>query len=435
MHSKQGEQFSRVAGNLSGMKFIFRSLRYRNFRLFFAGQLVSLIGTWMQTIAMSWFVYQFTNSTLTLGIVAFCSQIPSFFIAPFAGVFIDRLNKHKILVITQTLSMLQAFALAFLVISKIYLVWPIIVLSLFLGFVNAFDIPGRQAFIVEMVGKKEDLGNAIALNSLMFNIARLLGPSIAGILITVVGEGTCFLINGVSFLAVIAALLAMKNLHHKREIKRSHVLEDLKEGFRYAFRTLPIRFILMLLGMISLVGMSYAILMPVFARHILGGGPQTFGFLMASIGIGACAGTVYLASRKNIAGFIKIIAYATGIFGLGLVLFSLSRTLWLSLLILFVTGFAMMVQMASCNTILQTIVEDDKRGRVMSFYTMSFMGMAPFGSLIAGIMATHIGAPLTVTCGGLACFVGALIFAKSIPLFKKHIHSLYKKTGIFSPVA
>jgi len=275
-----------------------------------------------------------------------------------------------------------------------------------------------------MVGNKEDLGNAIALNSLMFNIARLLGPSIAGILITIVGEGTCFFMNGVSFLAVLTALLAMKNLHPKRPKKQSHVLEDLREGFTYAFRTLPIRFILMLLGMISLVGMSYAILMPVFAKHILSGGPKTFGFLMAAIGVGALGGTVYLASRKSILGLIKVIVYATSIFGMGLALFSFSRILWISLLILFVTGFAMMVQMASCNTILQTIVEDDKRGRVMSLYTMSFMGMAPFGSLLAGLMATHIGAPLTVAIGGLCCLCGAFIFSKNTPVFKKHIHAL-----------
>jgi MFS family permease len=410
----------------SELKIIFRSLGYRNFRLFFSGQLVSLIGTWMQTIAMSWFVYRLTNSVFILGLVAFCSQIPSFFITPFAGVFIDRVNKHKILVITQTLAMLQALALFFLAFSGLKLVWLVIALSLFLGLVNSFDIPARQSFIIEMVERKEDLGNAIALNSLMFNLARLIGPSMAGILIGIIGEAGCFFINALSFLAVIAALLAMKIPHRKKE-RFTHILEDLKEGFQYAFGFLPIRFILMLLSVISLVGMSYAVLMPVFAKQILAGGPHTFGLLMAAIGLGALCGTIYLAWRKSILGLVNIIAVSTAVFGCGLILFSLSRILWLSLVILFITGFAMMAQMASSNTIIQSIIEDDKRGRVMSFYTMSFIGVAPLGSFIAGTLGAKIGAPLTVAFGGVCCFLSALFFASKIPLFRKEIHPLCLK--------
>lgn len=433
--SKIIKRADRSRFNRTELRLIFRSLRYRNFRLFFGGQLISLVGTWVQTVAMSWFVYRLTNSTFILGMVAFCSQIPSFFITPFAGVFIDRLNKHRILVITQTLSMLQAFALFFLALSQANLVWLVIILSLILGLVNSFDIPARQSFIVEMVEHKENLGNAIALNSLMFNLARLIGPSIAGILIGIIGEGACFLVNALSFLAVIAALLAMKSLPHRKKIKPAHILADLKEGFRYCLAVLPIRFILILLSVISLVGMSYAVLMPVFAKQILRGGSHTFGFLMAAIGLGALSGTLYLASRKNILGLVKIIAVSTAVFGCSLILFSLSRILWLSLLILFVTGFAMMTAMASSNTIIQTIVEDDKRGRVMSFYAMSFIGVAPFGSLIAGSLGAKYGAPLTVALGGMCCFAGALIFAVKIPVFRKEIHPIYVKMGIFPPVS
>jgi MFS family permease len=281
-----------------------------------------------------------------------------------------------------------------------------------------------------MLEHKSDLANAIALNSLMFNVARLIGPSLAGILIGTIGEGVCFFINALSFLAVIAALLAMRQLKQKRQAKRSHIWEDLKEGFQYAFGFLPIRFILMLLSLISLMGMSYTVLMPVFAKDILGGGAHTFGFLMAAIGLGALLGTLYLALRKSILGLVRIIAVSTAVFGGGLILFSLSRALWLSLIILFFTGFAIMVQMASSNTIIQTIVDDDKRGRVMSFYTMSFMGIAPLGSFLAGTLGTKIGAPLTVALGGICCILSAFIFSLHSHIFRKNIHPLYAKIGI-----
>lgn len=407
----------------SGLKFILRSLHYRNYRLFFGGQGISLIGTWIQNIAMSWLVYSLTNSALLLGIVGFAGQIPTFLLTPFAGVLVDRWNRHRLLVITQTLAMLQAFILALLVLTGNVTVWHIIPLSVFLGLINAFDIPARQSFVVEIIENREDLGNAIALNSSMFNGARLLGPSIAGMLIATVGEGICFLLNGISYLAVIAALLAMRVTPKKVEIKKAHILHGLKEGFSYAFGFAPIRYILLLLSLISLVGMPYAVLMPIFAKEILHGGAHTLGFLVGFSGTGALVGALFLASRKSAGGLVKNIPLATGIFGVGLIVFSQSRVLWLSLLLMLITGFGMMVQMASCNTLIQTVVDDDKRGRVMSFYTMAFMGMAPFGSLLAGVLASKIGAPNTLLIGGIATILGAIVFAVRLPFLEEALRT------------
>lgn len=395
----------------NGLKFVLRSFRYRNYRLFFGGQGISLLGTWIQHIAISWLVYRLTNSALLLGIVGFAGQIPTFLLTPFAGVLADRWNRHRILVVTQTLAMLQAFILALLVLTGSITIWQIISLTVFLGLVNAFDMPARQSFVIEIIEKREDLGNAIALNSSMFNGARLLGPSLAGVLISAVGEGICFLLNGISYLAVISALLAM-NVQPKRiEIKKAHLVQGLKEGFAYAYNFAPIRFILLLLALVSLVGMPYSVLMPVFAKEILHGGPHTLGFLVGFAGMGALVGAVFLASRRSARGLEKIIPLAACIFGIGLVIFSQSNVLWLSLLFMLLTGFGMMVQMASSNTVLQTIVDDDKRGRVMSIYTMAFMGMAPFGSLLAGGLASRIGAPNTLLIGGFATILGAIVFA------------------------
>ena len=413
-----------------GLKLIFRALTHRNYRLFFGGQGISLIGTWMQQIAMSWLVYRLTNSAFLLGMAGFLGLIPTFLLAPFSGLLSDRLNRHRILVITQTLAMIQAFILAILDLTGMIDVWHLIILILFLGFVNAFDAPARQAFVVDMVEKKEDLSNAIALNSFLFNGARLVGPSIGGIVISILGEGLCFLLNGLSFLAVIVALLAMKTTFKKKEIQRTRVWHGLKEGFTYAFGFAPIRFILFLLGLVSLVGMPYTVLMPIFAKDILHGGPHTLGFLMAASGMGAVAGAIFLASRKSVLGLGRIIVAASIIFGSGLITFSLSHVLWLSLFLLVFTGFGMMVQMASSNTILQTIVEDDKRGRVMSFFTMSFMGMAPFGSLLAGSLASKIGAPNTLIIGGVLCILGSFMFAKKLPLIREMVRPIYLKKSI-----
>jgi MFS family permease len=413
-----------------GLRLIFRGLSHRNYRLFFGGQGISLIGTWMQQIAMSWLVYRLTNSAFLLGVIGFSSQICSFIFSPFAGVLSDRWNRHHILVVTQSLAMVQAFILTSLTLMGVVAIHQLIILAIFLGLVNAFDMPTRQAFVVEMVEKREDLGNAIALNSFLFNGARLVGPSIAGILISILGEGMCFLLNGVSFLAVIIALLAMKMTPNKRESERTQVWRGLKEGFTYAFHFPPIRSILFFLGWISLLGMAYTTLMPIFAKDILHGGPHTYGFLMGAVGVGAIIGAIFLASRRSVLGLGRIIVIASAILGIGLISFSLSHLLWLSLFLLLLTGFGMMVHMASSNTILQTMVDDDKRGRVMSLYTMAFMGMAPFGSLAGGSLAGRIGAPYTLIIGGTSCILGSFLFAKKLPSIRKMVRPIYIRKGV-----
>lgn len=399
---------------------VFRALRYRNFRIFFLGQSVSLVGTWMQYVAMSWLVYKMTGSAFMLGVVGFASQIPTFILSPFTGVLADRHNRHKILILTQVLALLQALILAILTMTGHIQVWHIVTMGIFLGCVNSLDIPARQSFILQMIEEKENLANAIALNSMMFNIARLIGPSIAGVLIAIAGEGVCFLVNAISYVAVIASLVAMDEGIKIRKDKREdyNIFKDLKEGFDYAFGFQPIRAILLLLSIISLAGMSYAVLMPVFAKDVLGGGPHTLGFLMAAVGLGALAGTVYLASGKKAVVFGNILPVSAGIFGIGITAFSFSHNMWTSLFLLFIAGFGIMVQMAASNTILQTIVDDDKRGRVMSIYTMSFMGMAPLGSLLAGGMATRFGAASTLAISGICCTIAAVIFFFKVPFLR-----------------
>jgi len=415
-------------------KNIFRALRNRNYRLFFTGQSLSLIGTWMQQIALSWLVYRMTNSPFLLGVVGFAGQVPAFFLSPVAGIIADRYPKRSALVITQALSMLQASSLAFLVLSDQIVVWHIIALSVVLGIVNGFDMSIRQAFTIEMVDNKEDLSNAIALNSSIVNLARLVGPSIAGILIATVGEGLCFLVNAVSYGPVIFCLLAMHVRLSSIPHKRSHFLAELRTGFAYVIKFSPIRHILFLLGIVSFLGTPYQVLMPIFARDIFLGGPQTLSLLVAMAGAGALTGAVYLASRKSIVGLGKMIAVSSGMFGLGLMIFSFSHIFWFSLGVVFMAGFFMMVQMAASNTILQTISDEDKRGRVMSFYTMAFMGMVPFGSLAAGSLAAKIGAPWTLCLGGLCCMLGAVGFARQLPGVRKVIRPIYIKKGIIPEV-
>ena len=418
----------------SGLRLSLRALEHRNFQLFFGGQSISLIGTWMQRIALGWLVYHTTHSPFLLGIVGFAGQIPTFLLAPFAGVLADRWNRHKMLIVTQSLAMIQALVLSLLVLTGTAVIWHIMILSIFLGTINAFDTPARQSFLVEMVEKKEDLSNAIALNSSMVNVARLLGPSLAGILISVVGEGLCFLLNGVSYLAVIAALLAMKIKKRETKHQASKVWAGLREGFAYAFGFSPIGAVLLLLALMSFMGMPYTILMPVFARDVLHGGPHTLGFLMGASGVGALGGALYLASRKSVLGLGRLISVATALFGIGLVAFSHSRLLALSIPLMFITGFGMIVEMAASNTVLQTIVEDDKRGRIMSFFTMAFMGMTPFGSLFAGFLASRIGAPNTLLIGGLACLAGAAAFALKLPALREVARPVYVKMGIIPEV-
>jgi MFS family permease len=418
-----------------GWKFALRALRSRNYRLFFTGQSVSLIGTWMTQIATSWLVYRITGSAWLLGIVGFASRIPSFLLGPFAGVWVDRWNRHQTLVVTQILSMLQSFALAGLALARIITIREIIWLGLAQGIINAFDMPARQAFVIQMVEDRADLGNAIALNSSMVNMARLLGPSIAGVIIAAFGEGYCFLIDGFSYLAVIGSLLAMRIAPGKPRGADKPVWHELKEGWHYVTHFVPIRSILLLLAVISLVGMQYTVLMPIFAAQVLHGGPHTLGFLMGASGVGALGGAMFLATRKTVLGLGRVVPLASAIFGTGLIALGLSRFLWLSLLLMLFVGGAMMTQMASSNTILQTIVQDDKRGRVMSFYSMAFLGMAPFGSLLAGGLAHQIGAPRTVMISGTICIMGAAWFASQLSAMREVVRPIYRTLGIIPEIA
>ncbi len=410
-----------------------RALRYRNFRLFFLGQSISLIGTWMQIVAMSWLVYRLTGSALMLGVIGFCGQLPTLIITPIAGVLADRWVRRTMLIVTQTLAMIQALLVATLVLTGVAAVWQLIPLAIFLGCVNAFDVPTRQSLFADMVEDRDLLSNAIALNSTIVNSARLIGPTIAGLVIGVAGEGICFLVNGLSYIAVIAALAAMATTPHHAGREHDSILASLREGFRYAFGFPPVRAILMLLAVISLMGMPYSVLMPVFAEKILHGGPHTLGFLMGAAGFGALAGAAYLASRASVFGLGRRVAAAAGLFGVGLIAFSLSRVTWLSIGCLAVVGFGMLISLAGCNTILQSIVDDDKRGRLMSFYTMSFMGVIPFGSLLAGTLANRIGAPATVGMGGVVCIVAATVFATRLRAMRELIRPIYTEKRIYPP--
>jgi MFS family permease len=413
-----------------GISRAWRALRHRNFRLFFGGQSISLIGTWMTRLATSWLVYRLTGSAFLLGIVGFSGQIPTFLLAPFAGVLVDRLNRRHVLIVTQILAMVQSFALAVLTLTKHITIHEIIWLSMFQGMINAFDMPGRQAFLVEMVENKQDLGNAIALNSSMVNMARLVGPSLAGIAIAISGEGSCFLIDGISYLAVIASLFAMRLKPAAVKRVTASMLVQLREGWQYVAGFAPIRTILTLFALVSLMGWPFTVLMPVFASRILKGGPHTLGFLMGGVGVGAMVSALSLAIRKSVLGLGSMIYISTATFGVALIFFGLSRNFWLSLLCMLFSGFGMMQQMAASNTIIQTIVDEDKRGRVMSFYTVAFVGMAPFGSLLAGAMAHAIGAPRTVMISGACCIAGAIWFASRLKSIRKLIRPIYVELGI-----
>ncbi|MFB2882103.1 MFS transporter [Floridanema aerugineum] len=409
------------------------AFRSRNYRLFFAGQGLSLIGSWMTQVASIWLVYKLSTSPWLLGIVGFASQIPSVVFLPIAGVFVERWNRHRVIIATQILSMIQSLALAILTLTGVIDIWHLILLSLFQGTINAFDAPARQAFVPEIVERREDLANAIALNSAMFNGARLIGPAIAGIVLATVGAGYCFLIDGLSYIAVICALLAMKLKPHVLALNtKGNSLQRLKEGFVYTFSFPPIRAIILLLALVSFMGMQYTVLVPIFATKILNGGADALGFLMAASGVGALIGAVYLSMRKSVVGLGKIIAYAPAIMGTGLVAFGLSRVLWFSLLMMFVIGLGFILQFASSNTLLQTIVEDDKRARVLSIYTLAFFGVIPFGNLFAGGLANYIGAPNTIIIGGTFCILGSLIFAQQLPRLKPFIHPIYARMGIIT---
>lgn len=409
---------------------LLRALRSRNYRLFVAGQGISLVGTWMQQVAMSWLVYRLTGSALLLGVVGFTSQIPTLLLAPVAGVLADRWNRRRLLMLNQTFAMLQAAFLATAVLGGFVQIWLIVLLSLLLGMITAFEIPIRQSFVVELVEQRKDLGSAIAFNSSMVNAARLIGPSVAGVLVASAGEGVCFIINCVSYMAVILALAAMRIAPRPPRPQQRHVMHELREGFTYTFGFGPIRSILLLIAFVSLMGMPYTVLVPVFAKEILHGGAHTFGFLMTAAGSGAFIGTLYLGSRRNVLGLGRVIVTAVILLAAGIAVFAVSSYLPISMAALAVAGFGSITVVASCNTILQTILEEDKRGRVMSFFTMAFVGMAPFGSLGAGAMADAVGVRYTLLTGAGFCLAGAAMFARKLPKIREKIRPIYVRMGI-----
>lgn len=406
-----------------------RALRHRNFQLFFSGQLISLVGTWMQTIAESWLVYRLTGSSLKLGAVGFCSQIPVFLVAPLGGIIADRYNRKHVVIGTQVCSMVLAGIYAALTLSGRIKIWEIFVLAGLLGVVNAFDIPGRQAFLMDMVGR-EDLMNAIALNSSMFNGARIIGPAIAGILVARIGEGWCFFANSVSYIAVIAGLLMMRITRPAPRARAASPLAHIMEGFRFVRKTAPIRVILLLLGLVSFVAMPYVVLMPIFADRVLHSGARGLGILMGATGVGALLGALTLASRSGVRGLGRWVAFSCGGFGAFLIFFSFSRTFWLSTALLVPVGFCMMFQMSSSNTLIQAMSPDELRGRVMAVYSMMFMGMAPFGTLLAGALADRLGAPVTVAMGAVAAVGGAIIFGRNLPKIRTEARRLIVAQGI-----
>ncbi len=413
-----------------------RALRHRNFRLFFTGQSISLVGTWMTRIATSWLVYRLTGSALLLGVVGFAGQIPTFLLAPFAGVLVDRIDRRKLIVWTQILAGIQSLALAALTLAKLITIHEIIALSVLQGLINAFDMPGRQSFLVQMVQvkgdkpDKQDLSNAIALNSSIVNLARLAGPAIAGLVIAAVGEGYCFAIDGISYIAVVISLLIMRMPEATAKRAANSMLEQLQEGWFYVFNFRPIRVILTLFALLSLMGMPYVVLMPIFASQVLHGGPHTLGYLMGASGVGALVSAISLALRKSVRGLTTMIQLAAILFGAGLILFGLSKSLALSLLMMLIVGFGMMQGLAASNTIIQTLVPEDKRGRVMSFYTMAFVGMAPFGSLLAGELAHRFGAPHAIIITGTCCLAGAAWFATQLKSIRVIMRPIYLEMGI-----
>jgi MFS family permease len=407
-----------------------RALRHRNFRLYFCGQSISLIGTWITRLATSWLVYRLTHSSFLLGVITFAGQIPTFVAAPAAGVWIDRWDRRRTLLVTQFLAAVQSLSLAALTLSGRITIPEILGLSVFQGLINAFDMPARQSTLVLMVEGRADLSNAIALNSTMVNSARLLGPAIAGITIGAVGEGYCFLIDGLSYFAVIASLMAMRIEGQVLSTAGVSAWTQLKEGWDYVSTFAPIRTVLTLFAIVAFMGVPYTVLMPVFATTVLHGGPHTLGFLMGAAGVGAVISAIALAARKSVRGLYRVIPVVAAVFGGGLIGFSFSRNFWLSLALMGVTGFGMMQFTAASNTVIQTVVQDDKRGRVMSYWTMAYMGTSPFGSLLAGSLAPLIGAPGTVLLCGVGCVVGGLWFWFQIPKLRPIIRPIYRQLGI-----
>jgi MFS family permease len=407
-----------------------RALGHRNFKLFFAGQSISVIGTWMTRLATSWLVYRLTHSALLLGIVGFSGQIISFVLGPFAGVWVERLNRRNLLVWTQAAAAMQSLALAALTLAHVINLWEIIALSALQGLINSLDMPGRQSFLVQMVEDRNDLSNAIAINSSMANGARLIGPAIAGLVIAAFGEGWCFLIDGVSYFAVIASLLLMRINPLQVRRTATGMLEQMREGWDYVRTFRPIRTILLLFALLSLMGWPYSVLLPVFAGQVLHGGAHTLGWLTGASGVGALASGLSLAVRKSILGLTRMLQIAAAMLGGALILFGLSHTLWLSLVLMVFAGFGLMQGASVSNTIIQSLVPEDKRARVMSYYTMAFFGGAPFGSLLAGTLAHRIGAPHTVMVTGACCVAGSLWFTLALPKVRAVMRPIYEQMGL-----
>lgn len=421
---------NRAASSLRNFAHAWRALRHRNFRLFFGGQSISLIGTWMTRLATSWLVWRMTHSALLLGAVGFAGQIPAFLLAPLAGVMVDRVNRHTVLLWTQALAMVQSLALAGLTLSHRITIPEIIALSIFQGVINAFDMPGRQSFMIQMVDDRTDLSNAIAINSSMVNAARLVGPSLAGLLIAATNEGWCFFADGMSYIAVIISLLMMRLPAFAPQRAAATMLSQLHDGWNYVSRFLPVRSILLLFAILSLMGWPFMVLMPIFAARVLHGGANTLGFLMGAVGVGSLISALSLVVRRSVRGLTKMIPIAAVCFGAGLILFGFSHSFWISMALMLLTGFGMMQGLVASNTIIQTLVDDRMRGRVMSFYTMAFVGMAPFGSLLAGALAHAIGAPHTVMVCGFSCILGALWFWSRLPGIRREMRPVYERLGI-----
>ena len=407
-----------------------RALRSRNYRLFFLGQGLSLIGTWMSRVAAGWLVYRLTGSPLLLGLVGFAGQIPTFLLTPVAGVLLDRWDRHRVLLWTQVAALAHAALLAAFTLSGVVTVHHVLVLAVFQGLINAFDLPARQTLVVDLVERREDLPNAIALNSSLFNSARLIGPSIAGLMIAAVGEGWCFALDAASYVAVIAALSAMRLPPRPPRRAPSRIRAELAEGLRYVARTPRIRDVLVLLTVISFAGTPYLVLMPAIATEVFGGGPTTLGALMGAVGLGALTGALYLAARPSTEGLDRFLVAAAGVFAAGLLAFSLTPSFWAALVILAITGFGMIAHVAACNTLLQTEVEEDKRGRVMSFYGMTFFGSLPLASLLGGALAERIGVQATVFAGGVIALVAVLGFARGLPLYDRVMRALAVRLGV-----
>jgi MFS family permease len=412
------------------IKTIFSSLHSRNYRLYFIGQGISLIGTWMQSIALSWLVYRLTGSVFLLGLIGFTSQIPTFILSPFTGVLTDRHNRLTIMSLAQVFFMLQALTMTLLVVLNLIEVWHIIVLSSIFGIISAFDAPARQSLVVDLIDDPKNLGNAIALNSALFNGARLIGPAIAGIIIAAFGEGICFMLNTISFVAVITALLLIRIPVKQVLVQTTDFTRSFKEGFQYTFRSVPIRTLIKLLAILSLFGFPFMVLLPAYAKEILHGSSDTLGFLMSAMGAGALLGAITMAARKSVLGLGKIISINTGLFGLAVGLASFSVTIHFSLIILFFGGFSMILSLAAINTMLQTIADEDKRGRVMSFYAMALMGTTPIGNLLAGTIASGIGIPYTLLIGGTVTMLSAIWFEFNRRTMRKYVRHIYEIKGI-----